>query len=88
RPAPELTTEERDEVKRVAQRLLVRLYELVVLGWRQKVTARARVKTAIEEVLDSGLPRAYDKPSYEAKCASLFEHVFQSYEGDGASLYR
>ena len=87
RPAPELTAAERDEVKRVAKALLGRMHELVVLGWRQKVTARAKVKTAIEDVLDAGLPRAYDKPAYEAKCAVLFEHVFRAYGGDGASVY-
>ena len=87
RPAPTLTPEERDEVKRVSRQLLARLHELVVLGWRQKVVARAKVKTAIEDVLDDGLPLAYGKAAYQAKCGVLFEHVFQAYEGDGGSVY-
>ncbi len=59
RPAPELTTEERAEVKKVARELLARLKDLLVLNWRQKSAARSTLKLAIEDALDSGLPRAY-----------------------------
>lgn len=81
RPAPELASEEREEVKKVAQQLLQKLHGLLVLGWRQKVSTRARVKIEIENTLDAGLPRAYSKETYAAKCAAVFEHVYQSYQG-------
>ncbi len=42
RPAPELSTEERNEVKKVARDLLVKLKGLLVLNWRQKSTARSQ----------------------------------------------
>jgi type I restriction enzyme R subunit len=87
RPGPELSTAERQEVKKVAQNLLDRLSSLLVLGWRQKFQARARVQLAIEETLDSGLPRTYDKPLFAAKCTAVFEHVYESYQGDGQSIY-
>ena len=87
RPAPELTTEERDQVKKVAHMLLEKLHKLLVLGWRQKIATRARVKIEIENALDEGLPRAYSKNLYEAKCSAVFEHVYQSYQGEGRSLY-
>ena len=87
RPGPELSAEERDEVKKVAHQLLERLNEVLVLGWRQKTQARARVKIAIEDTLDEGLPRAYSKDIYSAKCDVLFEHVYESYFGDGGSVY-
>ena len=87
RPAPELTTEEREEVKKVAHQLLEKLHGLLVLGWRQKISTRARVKIEIENALDAGLPRAYSKDLYEAKCSAVFEHVYQSYQGEGKSLY-
>lgn len=87
RPGPDLTTEERDEVKKVAKQLLQRLRDLLVLGWRQKVGARARVRLVIEDALDEGLPRAYSKEIYENKCAVVFEHVYESYLGDGESVY-
>ena len=43
RPAPELSTEERAEVKKVAKQLLERLKELLVLDWRKASSSpRAR----------------------------------------------
>jgi len=87
RPGPELSTAEREEVKKVARQLLERLHELLVLGWRQKIQARARVRLEIENVLDDGLPRAYSKELYESKCDSLFEHVFESYQGEQRSVF-
>ena len=87
RPAPELTTEEREEVKKIAHHLLGKLCKLLVLGWRQKVSTRARVKIEIENALDEGLPRVYSKELYAAKCSAVFEHVYQSYQGEGQSVY-
>ena len=87
RPAPELTTEEREEVKKVAHHLLEKLKKLLVPGWRQKISTRARVKIEIENALDEGLPRAYSKDIYAAKCSAIFEHVYQSYQGEGRSVY-
>jgi type I restriction enzyme R subunit len=63
------------------------LHALLVLGWRQKVQARAGVRLAIEDALDEGLPRAYTKETYQAKCNVLFEHVYESYYGEGGSVY-
>ena len=79
RPAPELSADERAEVKKVARALLNRLKQLLVLNWRQKSTARSQLKLTIKDLLDAGLPRAYDKPLYEQKCSALFEHIFGSY---------
>ena len=87
RPAPTLTTDERAEVKRVASALLKRLHELLVIGWRQKVTTRAKVRLAIEDMLDDGLPRAYAREAYEAKVEAVFQHVYRSYEGEQRSVY-
>ncbi len=86
RPGPQLSAEEREEVKKVARQLLARLHALLVLGWRQKIQSRARVRIQIEDTLDE-LPRAYTKELYQAKCSTLFEHVYESYLGDGKSVY-
>lgn len=83
RPAPEMTPEERDQVKRVAHLLLDRLKQLLTFNWRQTTQARARVRLAIEEALDSGLPAVYTPVLYNEKCTRLFEHVYESYGGDG-----
>jgi type I restriction enzyme R subunit len=87
RPGPELSSEERDEVKKVARALLEKLKAAVVLDWRQRAQARAQVRLAIEDTLDDGLPRAYTPDLYEQKVAAVFEHVFESYQGDGESIF-
>jgi type I restriction enzyme, R subunit len=51
----------------------------MVLGWRQRSQARARVRMAIEDTLDDGLPRAYTPELFQSKCLTLFEHVFERY---------
>lgn len=87
RPAPELTSEERTEVKKVARDLLGRLKGLLVLNWRQKAAARSQLKLAIEDTLDSGLPRAYTPEVYREKCSALFEHVYESYPERNMGIY-
>ncbi len=87
RPGPALSTEERDEVKKVARELLDRLHALLVLDWRKRSSARAQIRLAIEDTLDEGLPRTFTKELYNAKCEVLFEHVYESYQGDGGSVY-
>jgi type I restriction enzyme R subunit len=78
-PAPPMSSEERNEVKKVAKVLLARLKELLVLNWREKNAARARLKLEIENTLDLGLPRAYTPDLYEQKCSMLFTHVFEQF---------
>ncbi|MGH7827897.1 MAG: type I restriction endonuclease subunit R [Candidatus Binatia bacterium] len=87
RPGPDLMPQEREEVKKVAKQLLTRLKDLLVLGWRLKIGARAQVRLAIEDALDDGLPRAYSKELYQTKCTAIFEHVYESYQGEGRSVY-
>lgn len=87
RPAPELSAEERAEVKKAARELLARLKALLVLNWRQKSTARSQLKLTIEDTLDSGLPRAYTPELYNQKCSAVFEHVYESYPERNAGVY-
>jgi type I restriction enzyme R subunit len=87
RPAPELTTEERTEVKKVVKELLGRLNELLVINWRQKASARSQLKITIEDMLDSGLPRAFTPELYKQKCSALFEHMYEKYPERDAGVY-
>ena len=87
RPAPELGPDERAEVKKVARELLVRIRALLVLNWRQKAAARSQLRLAIEDTLDTGLPRAYAPDMYRQKCAAVFEHVYESYPERNAGVY-
>jgi len=52
RPAPELCSEERAEVKKAAKLLVDRIKTLLVLNWRQKAAARAQLRLAIEDGYD------------------------------------
>ncbi len=87
RPAPELSTAERTEVKKAARELLARLKSLLVVNWRQKSAARSQLKLAIEDLLDAGLPRAYTPELYSQKCLAVFEHVYESYPERDAGVY-
>jgi type I restriction enzyme R subunit len=87
RPAPELSAEERAEVKKVAQLLLERLKALLVLDWRKREAARARVEDAIKDFLDSGLPPAYSADFYRQKCSAVFEHFYENYPQRDANVY-
>jgi type I restriction enzyme R subunit len=87
RPAPVLSTEERNEVKKVARVLLERLRALLVLNWRQKASARSKLKMAIEDTLDGGLPSAYSPELYKNKCEAVFEHVYESYPERDEGVY-
>lgn len=79
RPGPDLSEEEREEVKKVARQLLQRLKQALVIDWRQKAQARAQVRLTIEDELDEGLPRAYSPELYQEKCSAVFEHVFETF---------
>lgn len=87
RPAPKLTPEERDEIKKVAKQLLVKLKGMLVLDWRKRQSSKARVRDTIMEVLDTGLPRAYTPELYQQKCSSVFEHIYESYPQRGEGVY-
>ena len=87
RPAPALSAEERAELKKIAKDLLEKLQHLLILNWRQTVTARSRVKLAIEDVLDQGLPRVYTPDIYKQTCSAVFEHVYETYGERGVSAY-
>ncbi|MEO6953394.1 MAG: type I restriction endonuclease subunit R, partial [Polyangia bacterium] len=87
RPGPELSADEQEQVKKVARQLLVRMQELLVLDWRKRTGARAKVRVAIEDALEGGLPDAYSRESYEQKCAAVFEHVYEAYSDEGSNIY-
>jgi len=77
----------RAEVRKVARDLLSRLKTLLVLNSRQKSTARSQLKLAIKDLLDTDLPRAYDKSLFTQKCLALFEHIYESYAECDAGVY-
>ncbi len=87
RPAPDLSAEERAEVKKVARDLLSRIKGLLVINWRKKYAARSGLRLAIEDTLDAGLPRAYEPEIYKQKCAAVFEHIYECYPERDTGVY-
>jgi type I restriction enzyme, R subunit len=87
RPNPPLTQQEKVEVKKVARTLLETLkHEKLVLDWRKKQQAKADVQVTIDEILDS-LPPSYTQEVYIQLCTDVFQHVYESYFGQGKSIY-
>jgi len=87
KPEIVLTKPEEREVKKVAKQLLQTLKrEKLVLDWRKRQATRAAVRVTIETVLDE-LPRTYTPDLYQEKCERVYQHIFDSYSGQGSSLY-
>lgn len=87
KPAVDMTEGEKEEVKRIARDLLETLKkEKLVLDWRKRQQARASVRVAVLDGLDK-LPTAYTDEMYENKAELVYQHVFESYQGQGKSIY-
>lgn len=87
KPEIDITEKEKGEVKKVARMLLQTLKEAkLVLDWRKKQRTRADVYTTVKTVLDE-LPRAYSTELYQQKCDTVYQHVYDSYQGEGTSIY-
>ena len=87
--ATDLSDKDRKKVKRIAQKLLEKLREKLVLDWRKHQETRASVRLIIETTLDADLPSsAYSKELYENKCKTIYEHIYVSYVRDGESIYQ
>ncbi len=87
KPEFDITEKEKAEVKKVARMLLQTLKETkLVLDWRKKQRSRADVYTTVKTVLDE-LPRAYSPELYQHKCDTVYQHVYDSYQGEGGSIY-
>jgi type I restriction enzyme, R subunit len=87
RPSPDLSDDERGQVKSVAEELLKTLLrDKIVLDWRKEQSTRAAVRVTVEEVLDQ-LPEKYSRQVYAQKCDAVYQHVFDCYWDDGHSAY-
>ncbi len=87
KPEPSLTEKEKDEVKKISRDLLDTLKkEKLVLDWRKRQQARAAVKVAVMDELDS-LPPTYTDEMYQIKADLIYQHVYESYWGSGRGIY-
>ena len=87
KPEMKLTKKEAGQVKKVARDLLETLKrERLVLDWRKTQATRAAVRVAVEDKLDE-LPRVFTREIYTQKCNAVYQHIFESYYGEGRSVY-
>ena len=74
-------------IKRVCKESLETLnQQQLVLNWRATQRNRARVPQAIEVKLDK-LPDSVDESIFSDKRDQAYPHVYDSYFGDGNSVY-
>ncbi|UCE17778.1 MAG: DUF3387 domain-containing protein, partial [Gemmatimonadota bacterium] len=87
KPEMDLTRKDKSKVKKVAKELLEKLKdEKLVLDWRKHQQTRADVKLTIELMLDE-LPRIFTPDIYSRKCDAVYQHIYDSYYGEGKSVY-
>ena len=60
--------------------------EKLVLDWRKTQATRAAVRVAVEDKLDE-LPVVFTRKIYTQKCNAVYQHIFESYYGEGRSVY-
>lgn len=60
--------------KHLYQKLIANRDNLLVVDWYKDEQPKSKVKTAIEESLDSDLPDCYDKTSFRSKIDLLMNH--------------
>lgn len=87
KPEPSLSKQQEKQVKAIAQDLLKRLKQsLLVIDWRARQQARAAVRLAIEESLDQ-LPDVYSKELFDDKCDVVYRHIYDSYADAEHNIY-
>ena len=85
---PRLTVPQREEVKIAVKGLLETLkQEYLVLDWRKQQQLRAQTEMAVQTTLDAGLPESYTQELFEKKWKAVYQHVYESYSGEGKSIY-
>lgn len=88
KPNPKLSKDEEIKVKKGAKKLIESLKnEKLVLDWRKKAQTRAIVYETIEDVLNDELPEVYTKDIFQQKCGLVYQHIYDSYYGEGKSIY-
>lgn len=87
-PEPELTDEEREQVKVSARKLLEHLHEKLIQDWRRKIDVLNDVDSTIRRVLDQNLPEdPYTTEIFGDKVELVLEHVLTAYGDNGESAY-
>ncbi len=88
RHEPHLTVPEREEVKTAVRKLLETLKrESLGLDWRKRTQSKAEVKETVSNILDDELPLPYTPELFSQKSEAVYQHIYDSYYGEGKSIY-
>ena len=88
KPEPHLTVPQREEVKTSVKNLLDKLKRKnLVLDWRKQQQLRAQTELTVQTILDEGLPETYTQELFEKKWKAVYQHVYESYYGEGRNIY-
>ncbi len=87
RHEPHLSVPEQDEVKTAVRRLLETLKQKLGLDWRKRTQSKAEVKEAVSNILDDELPQPYTPELFNRKSEAVYQHIYDSYYGEGKSIY-
>ena len=86
KPEFDITDNEKAEVKKVARMLRNAQGGQAGPGLAKETANPPDVYTTVKTVLDE-LPRAYTPELYQQKCDTVYQHVYDSYAGEGSSIY-
>ncbi len=89
---PDLSTKDRNQIKKLAQELLdaLKTEKLKIDNWRGKEATRSEVKTFIYNYLwdeHKGLPDSFTEDEVKEKAASVFKHVYHQYQDAAHHAY-
>ena len=83
-----MSKKEQEIVKNAAKELIALLKkEKLILAWKKRQAARAKVKQSIEKICDENLPDVYDVNLFYEKCNALYEHIYDNYEDAKINIY-
>jgi type I restriction enzyme R subunit len=59
--------------------MLAKVRGVLSIDWSKTVQSQAKVRNAIKDVLDEGLPDSYTRDIFSVKADVMFQHVYERY---------
>jgi type I restriction enzyme R subunit len=78
---------DRKLVKTIAKKLPQLVAPKLIIDWRKGQHSRAAVRVAIRDALDDLPKPLFDDEAFDKTVEAVFEHVYESYWGEGKSKY-
>ena len=82
-----LSAKDRKLLKTIAKKLPKQIAPKLVIDWRKGQHSRAAVRVPIRDALDDLPQSLFDEAAFDKVVEKVFEHVYESYFGEGKSKY-